>query len=139
MGTLHVVATPIGNLEDVTLRALRQLASADLVLAEDTRRTRVLLDRHELRTRPAALHRHNDLPRLREALAGFCAGGDGAVVSAGVVECGEGRVGFPILDVYLQLVSKGGRIVPFRVDGSTWVDIGRPEQLARANELASAG
>ena len=46
---LLVCATPIGNLEDVTLRVLRELAEADLVLCEDTRRTRVLLDRHGIR------------------------------------------------------------------------------------------
>ena len=48
---LVVVPTPIGNLEDVTLRALRELGEADLVLCEDTRRTRILLDRHGLEAR----------------------------------------------------------------------------------------
>ena len=70
---LVVCPTPIGNLEDVTLRALRELGEADLVLAEDTRRTRVLLDRHGVTARLQSFHRHNEarrtadlLPRLEE-------------------------------------------------------------------------
>ncbi|MDX1650212.1 MAG: 16S rRNA (cytidine(1402)-2'-O)-methyltransferase, partial [Myxococcota bacterium] len=69
MGTLHVVATPIGNLEDVTLRALRVLREADAIYAEDTRRTRTLLDRHGIAARPRSLHAHNEAERTEEALA----------------------------------------------------------------------
>jgi 16S rRNA (cytidine1402-2'-O)-methyltransferase len=68
MGTLHLVATPIGNLEDVTLRALRVLREADLLLAEDTRRVRVLLERHGVPARPVSLHAHNEAARVRRAL-----------------------------------------------------------------------
>ena len=81
MGDLHVVATPIGNLEDVTLRALRVLGEADLVLAEDTRRTRRLLDRHGVKARPVSLHAHNEAARVEKALAVLTAGGSVALVS----------------------------------------------------------
>ena len=60
---LVVCPTPIGNLEDVTLRALRELGQADLVLCEDTRRTRVLLDRHGVRASLLSFHRHNEAQR----------------------------------------------------------------------------
>jgi 16S rRNA (cytidine1402-2'-O)-methyltransferase len=66
---LAVCATPIGNLEDVTLRVLRELAEADLVLCEDTRHTRVLLDRHGIRARKLlSYHRHNEARRTGEVL-----------------------------------------------------------------------
>ena len=65
---LAVCATPIGNLEDVTLRVLGELRTADLVLCEDTRRTRVLLDRHGIDARLASFHRHNEAARTEEAL-----------------------------------------------------------------------
>ena len=81
MGTLHVVATPIGHLEDVTLRALRVLREADLVLAEDTRRTRILLDRHGIAARPVSLHAHNEAARIARVLAVLGAGGSVALVS----------------------------------------------------------
>lgn len=57
---LYVVATPIGNLEDITLRALRVLAEADIVAAEDTRHSRVLLSRHGIERPLVALHEHNE-------------------------------------------------------------------------------
>ena len=60
---LAICATPIGNLEDVTLRVLRELGEADLVLCEDTRRTRILLDRHGLSARLVSYHEHNDAAR----------------------------------------------------------------------------
>jgi 16S rRNA (cytidine1402-2'-O)-methyltransferase len=65
---LVVCPTPIGNLEDVTLRVLRELEEADLVLCEDTRRTRVLLDRHGLRARLLSFHRHNEAQRTAQLL-----------------------------------------------------------------------
>jgi 16S rRNA (cytidine1402-2'-O)-methyltransferase len=81
MGTLYLVATPIGNLEDVTLRALRVLGQVELVLAEDTRRTRVLLERHGIAARPVSLHAHNEAARVARALGVLSGGGDVALVS----------------------------------------------------------
>ena len=81
MGTLHLVATPIGNLEDVTLRALRVLREAELVLAEDTRHTRVLLDRHGIAAELLSLHAHNERRRSEQALAALARGADVALVS----------------------------------------------------------
>ncbi len=63
-GTLQIVATPIGNLEDITLRALRVLREVELILAEDTRHTRTLLAHHGLGTPLAALHAHTSAERV---------------------------------------------------------------------------
>ena len=65
---LAVCATPIGNLDDVTLRVLEELRAADVVLCEDTRHTRVLLDRHELSARLLSYHEHNEAKRTAELL-----------------------------------------------------------------------
>jgi 16S rRNA (cytidine1402-2'-O)-methyltransferase len=65
---LVVCATPIGNLEDVTLRVLRELSEADLVLCEDTRRTRILLDRHGIDARLRSYERHTEARRTAEVL-----------------------------------------------------------------------
>ncbi len=62
-GTLYIVATPIGNLEDITLRALRLLREADLVAAEDTRHTRALLSHFEIGTPLVAYHQHSEAGR----------------------------------------------------------------------------
>ena len=71
---LAICATPIGNLDDVTLRVLEELRAADVVLCEDTRRSRILLDRHGIAARLESYHRHNEaartprvLERLRDA------------------------------------------------------------------------
>ena len=81
MGTLHLVATPIGNLEDVTLRSLRVLREADLVCAEDTRRTRILLERYDIEARPISVHAHNEASRVAQVLEVLDAGGGVALVS----------------------------------------------------------
>jgi 16S rRNA (cytidine1402-2'-O)-methyltransferase len=78
---LAVCATPIGNLEDVTLRVLRELAEAELVLCEDTRHTRRLLDRHGIRARLRSYHEHNEAARTAELLPQLQAGDRIALVS----------------------------------------------------------
>jgi 16S rRNA (cytidine1402-2'-O)-methyltransferase len=71
---LAVCATPIGNLDDITLRVLDELRSADVVLAEDTRHTRGLLDRHEIAVPLLSYHEHNEASRVEELLPRLTAG-----------------------------------------------------------------
>jgi len=78
---LAVCATPIGNLEDVTLRVLRELATADIVLCEDTRHTRVLLRRHGIDARLLSYHEHNEAQRTAELLPRLESGEKIALVS----------------------------------------------------------
>jgi 16S rRNA (cytidine1402-2'-O)-methyltransferase len=78
---LAVCATPIGNLEDVTLRVLAELAAADVVLCEDTRHTRGLLARHGIEARLLSYHEHNEAQRTAELLPRLEAGGRVALVS----------------------------------------------------------
>ena len=78
---LAVCATPIGNLEDVTLRVLRELSEADVVLCEDTRHTRKLLDRHGVAAQLLSYHEHNEASRTAEVLPRLRAGERMALVS----------------------------------------------------------
>lgn len=81
MGTLYLVATPIGNLEDITLRALRILREARLIAAEDTRHTQKLLNHFDIHTRPpTSYHEHNKLVKIDHILKAL-AEGDVALVS----------------------------------------------------------
>jgi 16S rRNA (cytidine1402-2'-O)-methyltransferase len=80
-GTLYIVATPIGNLEDVTLRALRVLKEAQLVAAEDTRRTKKLLNAYQIDTPLTSLFEHNELKKSGALIAKILAGQDVAYVS----------------------------------------------------------
>ncbi len=80
MGTLYLVATPIGNLEDISARGLRILREARLVAAEDTRHTRQLLTHFGIQTQVISYHEHNKLSRLDSVLA-HLAQGDVALVS----------------------------------------------------------
>ena len=65
-GSLYVVGTPIGNMEDITLRALRVLRDVPLIAAEDTRKTRRLLQRHEIKTRLTSFHDHSGKVKLQQ-------------------------------------------------------------------------
>lgn len=107
MGTLYVVATPIGNLEDITLRALRVLGAVALIAAEDTRTTRVLLERHGIRAKLAALTEHNTaraVPRLLRALET----GDIAVVS----EAGTPAISDPGRELVVAAIAAGYSVSP---------------------------
>ncbi|MDJ0788441.1 MAG: 16S rRNA (cytidine(1402)-2'-O)-methyltransferase [Myxococcota bacterium] len=108
MGELYLVATPIGNLEDVTLRSLRLLAECDALLAEDTRRTRVLLDRHGIARRPVSLQRHNEAKRTREVLERLA--GDARVVL--VSDAGTPLVSDPGGRLVAAAIEAGHRVVP---------------------------
>ncbi len=80
-GTLYVVATPIGNLEDVTLRALRILREVSLIAAEDTRRTARLLQHYSISTRTTSLHEHNERTKTPALIARLASGESIALVS----------------------------------------------------------
>ena len=78
---LSVCATPIGNLDDVTLRVLEELRGADVVLCEDTRRTKILLDRHSIAARLLSYQRHNEASRTAELVPRLVGGERVALVS----------------------------------------------------------
>jgi len=80
-GTLFVVATPIGNLEDLTFRAVRALREAGLIAAEDTRRTATLLARHDIRTPTTSFHEHNERQKIPMLLDKLGTGQQIALVS----------------------------------------------------------
>jgi len=80
-GTLYLVGTPIGNLEDITLRALRILRETELVACEDTRQTQKLLSRFEIKTRTTSYHEHNEKTKAAELVAKLEQGARIALVS----------------------------------------------------------
>src|SRR4030042_5199285 len=81
MGILYIVATPIGNLEDITQRALRVLSEVDLILCEDTRVTKVLLDRYQIKTVLLSYHQHSKLGKIDYILGLLRQGKNLALVS----------------------------------------------------------
>src|SRR3989344_5621396 len=68
MATLYVIGTPIGNLEDITLRALRVLGEVDVILCEDTRTTKVLLDKHGISTPTLSYHTHSGIAKVEKII-----------------------------------------------------------------------
>ena len=107
MGTLYVVATPIGNLEDITLRALRVLKEVSLIAAEDTRETRKLLSRHGIATPATSYFEHNKLTKLDAILARLRAG-DVALVS----DAGTPGISDPGYELVRAAIDAGYPVVP---------------------------
>jgi 16S rRNA (cytidine1402-2'-O)-methyltransferase len=107
-GRLFIVATPIGNLGDVTLRALDVLRSVPLVAAEDTRHSRRLLAPHGITTHLVSFHARNATSRLPELLAHLRAGGDLALIT----DAGTPGVSDPGEDLVRAWAADGGAVVP---------------------------
>jgi 16S rRNA (cytidine1402-2'-O)-methyltransferase len=107
-GRLFVVATPIGNLGDVTLRALEVLRAVPLIAAEDTRVTRRLLDRHAVETRTISYHARSGPARATELLDHLRRGEDLALVT----DAGTPGVSDPGGDLVAAWASEGGAVVP---------------------------
>src|SRR5262245_52556678 len=107
-GTLFVVATPIGNLEDITVRALRVLREVALIAAEDTRRTAHLLARHAISTPTTSLHEHNESKKTPALIARLNQGDDVALVS----DAGTPTISDPGSHLIRQAIDGGIHVVP---------------------------
>lgn len=107
-GTLFVVATPIGNLEDITLRALRVLRESDVIAAEDTRRTARLLAHHGISTPTLSFHAHNTRARVPQLLARLRTGGRVSVVS----DAGTPALSDPGLELIQACLKEGVQVEP---------------------------
>jgi 16S rRNA (cytidine1402-2'-O)-methyltransferase len=107
-GTLFVVGTPIGNLEDITARALRVLGEVALIAAEDTRRTAHLLARYSIATRTTSLHAHNEGKKTAALLNRLLAGDSVALVS----DAGTPTVSDPGQHLIAAAIARGIRVEP---------------------------
>lgn len=107
-GRLCVVATPIGNLADITQRALRVLGEVDVVAAEDTRTTRKLLNHHGIRTSLVSYHRHNEAARTAELLERMRSGQSVAIVS----EAGTPAISDPGYRLITEAIDAGIVVEP---------------------------
>ena len=107
MGTLYIVPTPIGNLEDMTLRALRILREVSLIAAEDTRTSRVLTRHYDIDTPMTSYHEHNKLAKLDEIFAAL-KHDDVALIS----DAGTPGISDPGYELITQAIERGHEIVP---------------------------
>jgi 16S rRNA (cytidine1402-2'-O)-methyltransferase len=107
-GTLYVVATPLGNLRDVSLRALDLLAAVDVIAAEDTRVTSKLLARHGIASRLVSLHEHNEARRAEEITALLAQGRSVALVT----DAGTPAVADPGARLVQKVMNAGFPVVP---------------------------
>ena len=122
-GILYVVATPIGNLDDVTFRAIKVLQTVDLIAAEDTRHTRPLLSLHGIATPMLALHEHNERGKSLQLLDRLVAGESLALVS----DAGTPLISDPGFPLVREATRRGIRVVPI------------PGPSARVCALSAAG
>jgi 16S rRNA (cytidine1402-2'-O)-methyltransferase len=107
-GSLYVVGTPLGNLDDLTIRARDTLARADRILAEDTRVTATLLSYCGITARPTALHAHNEARRVRDVLAAL----EGGERVALVTDAGTPAISDPGARLVRAVHEAGHRVVP---------------------------
>jgi len=112
-GTLYIVATPIGNLEDITIRAIRVLKEVHLIAAEDTRRTRILLDKYQIPTPLTSLYDQNERGKSGLILAKLQKGDDVAYVS----DAGTPGISDPGYILVKEAISQNIRVAP--VPGSS--------------------
>lgn len=107
-GTLYVIATPLGNLDDLSPRAAELLATVDRIACEDTRRTSRLLARHRITTAMVSCHKHNEQDRIEQLLGMISDGSDIALVSDG----GTPAISDPGAYLVDQAHSRGLKVVP---------------------------
>ena len=149
-GALYIVAAPLGNIDDITVRALRVLESADLVACEDTRKTGLLLSKLGLKKTLTSFHAHTKIhktDRIAEALAG------GAVVAL-MSDCGSPGVSDPGAALVRRCAELGVRVVPlpgpsaltaalsvsgFPSNGVFFTGFLSPKRGRRRKQLAEAG
>ena len=107
-GILYVVATPIGNLEDITLRAIRVLKEVSLIAAEDTRHTQILLSRYDIHTPLTSYHEHNERTKAQPLVERLVRGESIALLS----DAGTPAISDPGYRLVVEAVRAGVRIVP---------------------------
>jgi 16S rRNA (cytidine1402-2'-O)-methyltransferase len=107
-GILYIVATPIGNLEDITLRALRVLKEVAVVAAEDTRHTQILLSHYDIHTPLTSYHEHNEKTKSQELVTRLARGQNVALVS----DAGTPAISDPGFRLIAQAIRAGVRIIP---------------------------
>lgn len=120
MATLYIVATPIGNLEDITFRALRILKEVDFIVCEDTRVTKILLDHYDIKTPTISYHEHSPTERMERIMEALNQGKNLALVS----DAGTPGISDP-----------GGKLVEY-VRYASVVPIPGPSALAAAASIA---